>query len=47
MIENILLTDGTGKTGRRVVERLRAQGLKPRVANCSPQVAPLQQQRYC
>lgn len=39
MIENILVTGGTGKTGRRVVERLRTQGLKPRVASRSPQGA--------
>lgn len=36
MPERILVTGGTGKTGRRVVERLRAKGLMPRIATRSP-----------
>ena len=36
MLEHILVTGGTGKTGRRVAERLRAKKLKPRIATRSP-----------
>ncbi|PCI05151.1 MAG: ergot alkaloid biosynthesis protein [Hyphomicrobiales bacterium] len=36
MFEHILVTGGTGKTGRRVTERLRAEGLTPRIATRSP-----------
>lgn len=33
---NILITGGTGKTGRRVADRLRALGARPRVATRQP-----------
>ncbi|MBL4725062.1 MAG: ergot alkaloid biosynthesis protein [Rhizobiaceae bacterium] len=36
MIDHILVTGGTGKTGRRVAKRLRAKGLTPRIATRSP-----------
>jgi ergot alkaloid biosynthesis protein len=36
MFEHILVTGGTGKTGRRVAERLRTKGLTPRIATRSP-----------
>lgn len=33
----VLVIGGTGKTGRRIVERLRARGLHPRVATRNPE----------
>lgn len=36
MIEHILVTGGTGKTGRHVVKNLRANGLTPRIATRNP-----------
>lgn len=36
MTREILLTGGTGKTGRRVADRLRARGVAPRVARRTP-----------
>lgn len=36
MAPEILLTGGTGKTGRRLADRLRAGGLAPRVATRAP-----------
>ena len=36
MFEHILVTGGTGKTGRRVAKRLHANGLTPRIATRSP-----------
>ena len=38
MSETILVTGGTGKTGRRVVERLRNRGLSPRIASRNPKL---------
>lgn len=39
MTKTILVTGGTGKTGRRVVEQLRAQGYSPRIGTRNPKVA--------
>ncbi|MCV0425398.1 MAG: ergot alkaloid biosynthesis protein [Roseibium sp.] len=36
MSENILVTGGTGKTGRRVVERLKKRGYSTRIASRNP-----------
>ncbi len=36
MADTILVTGGTGKTGRRTVEQLRAKGFEPRIATRSP-----------
>lgn len=36
MIDHILVTGGTGKTGRHVVKSLRANGRTPRIATRSP-----------
>ncbi|AJQ94208.1 ergot alkaloid biosynthesis protein [Gynuella sunshinyii] len=36
MINNILVTGGTGKTGRNVVEQLQQQGFIPRIATRNP-----------
>ena len=34
-VRDVLATGGTGRLGRRVVDRLRAEGLKPRVLSRS------------
>ena len=36
MADHILVTGGTGKTGRRVADKLRAKGLTPRIATRNP-----------
>jgi ergot alkaloid biosynthesis protein len=36
MFKNILVTGGTGKTGRHVVEQLHAKGISPRIATRNP-----------
>lgn len=33
MADRILITGGTGKTGRRIVENLRQRGIEPRIAS--------------
>lgn len=35
MTERILITGGTGKNGRRIVEKLRKRGIEPRIASRS------------
>jgi ergot alkaloid biosynthesis protein len=35
MTERILITGGTGKNGRRIVEKLRQRGIEPRIASRS------------
>lgn len=39
MSKNILVTGGTGKTGSRVAELLRAEGAVPRIASRNPKTA--------
>jgi len=39
MASEILITGGTGKTGRRLADRLRAMGRAPRVATREPRAA--------
>ncbi len=47
MASEILITGGTGKTGRRLADRLRAMGRAPRVAGRISEVAglPVKQER--
>ena len=39
MLDHVLVTGGTGKTGRRIADQLRAKGLTPRVATRNPKDA--------
>ena len=39
MTDNVLVTGGTGKTGRRVADLLRGRGIPARVATRSPAAA--------
>jgi uncharacterized protein YbjT (DUF2867 family) len=34
-VRDVLVTGGTGRLGRRVVDRLRAEGLEPRIMSRS------------
>jgi uncharacterized protein YbjT (DUF2867 family) len=42
-VRNVLVTGGTGRLGGRVVDRLRAESLEPRVMSRSGRPLPLKE----